>query len=1062
MSEYEQLGHMQVAPFIASDSLPVYYLPHHGVLKEQSTTTKLRVVFNGSSNTSSRVSLNDILYPGPKIQIDLSDVLLWVRRHRFVFATDITKMFRQIRVHPADWDLQRILWVDHYQQEVPYHLTTVTYGTRCAPYLAVRTLLQLVKDEGHKFPLAIEPLTKGRYVDDIYGGSDSLQEATAIAQQLTAMCLSGGFPLAKWASNSTELLSQLAPATLATKDSIVFEESTVKVLGLTWQPTQDMFKFTYSVATEKTITKRTILSETARLFDPLGFIAPIVVRAKMLLQELWLDKLGWDEPLSPALSYKWTLFREDLTHIESLQIPRWLNLSPSVTVEIHGFADASQLAMAAVVFLKVISADGNSAVSLVCAKTQVAPLKHLTIPRLELNAAVILSQLTLYVQKTLELGEVPIYLWTDSAVALTWIRSHPSRWKEYVCNRVIKIQELQPHAKWKFISGKQNPADCASRGMTTLKLGQNSLWWHGPPWLKFSRVEWPIFDPPIQSSAHLEEKPGIFLNVSIEADQHPLWELITRYSSLPRLLRTTAICLRSVSRFKKVPHSSLTTPLTTADLESAKVLIIKMLQKSYFAEELKTLFRGNQLSKSNHLTKLTPFLDHQGVLRVGGRLKHSLLDTEQKHPAIVPRDSPFTSLLISNAHHRTLHGGTQLTLSYLRRSYWIIGGRAPVRSFILHCVTCTRHRGLRAQQLMGQLPSARVTPSRAFLYSGIDYAGPITLKIWKGRGAKTHKGWIAVFVCFATSAVHLEVVTDYSTDTFLAAYRRFASRRGICHTLYSDCGTNFAGADASLKSLFKAGSKEHGRLATLLSNDGTNWVFNPPGAPHFGGKWEAAVKSLKFHLKRVIGETFLTYEEMTTLLHQVEAVLNSRPMSPLSEDPADLTALTPGHFLIGEALTSIPAPSLSEIPLARLSRWQLIQQKIEHFWKRWYSECIHRYQSISKWHHPSNDIKVGSMVLLSDERFPPTKWPLARVLALHPGSDGLTRVVTLKTSTSTLTRPISKLSILPVSASTTPFVNAVAKGGGECSVIRYWQLSIIFILNYISYIKVLTIVTYVL
>ncbi|XP_057339392.1 uncharacterized protein LOC130676900 [Microplitis mediator] len=330
---------------------------------------------------------------------------------------------------------------------------------------------------------------------------------------------------------------------------------------------------------------------------------------------------------------------------------------------------------------------------------------------------------------------------------------------------------------------------------------------------------------------------------------------------------------------------------------------------------------------------------------------------------------------------------------------------------------------------MGQLPSARVRPSKAFLHTGIDYAGPVTLKTFQGRGAKTYKGWIAVFVCLATSAIHIEIVTDYSTDAFVAAFRRFTSRRGACSTLYSDCGTNFVGADATLKREFAAGSRQLRELQYLLATDGTDWKFNPPSAPHFGGKWEAAVKSIKFHLIRTIGESLLTYDQLATVLTQIEAVLNSRPIAPLSEDPADLTALTPGHFLIGEPLIAVPGPSLLENNTATLSRWQQLQQMFQTFWTRWSSEYLQRHQSISKWHHPSNIIKVGSLVLLTDERFPPSKWPLARVLALNPGRDGLTRVVTLKTATTELVRPIAKLCVLPVHSPDDNPVDTVASAG---------------------------------
>ncbi|XP_044575228.1 uncharacterized protein LOC123259032 [Cotesia glomerata] len=388
------------------------------------------------------------------------------------------------------------------------------------------------------------------------------------------------------------------------------------------------------------------------------------------MQDLWLDRVSWDEQLSPSLIHKWTGYREDLRNIESIRIPRWNNIAPGATMELHGFSDASQNAMAAAVYLRVTDADGNTKVSLLCSKTQVAPLKTMTIPRLELSAAWLLTQLILHVKEVQSLENVRINLWTDSAVTLAWIKSPAIRWKTFVRNRVGKIQETLRDVSWKFIPGKQNP--------------------------------------------------------------------LTALQELFPLLRKLSIWHRAIDRFKRVPQSSLAYPLTPSDLERAKLTLIKFTQGQYFAREIHTLQDGDDLPKNNSITKLTPFIDHQGVLRVGGRLKNALLDPEERHPAILPRQSPLTSILIDDSHRKTLHGGTQLTLADLRKSVWIIGGRVPVRSFILRCVICTRHRGERAQQLMGQLPAARVQPTRAFLHTGLDYAGPITLKTFQGRGAKTY------------------------------------------------------------------------------------------------------------------------------------------------------------------------------------------------------------------------------------------------------------------------------------------------------------------------------------
>ncbi|XP_074101282.1 uncharacterized protein LOC141528902 [Cotesia typhae] len=291
MQEYETLGHMVAVPKDAPEPQHPYYLPHHGVLREQSTSTKLRVVFNGSCKTTSQVSLNDIQHTGPKTQRDIIDVLLWIRRYKYIFMTDIVKMFRQIQVHQNDWDLQRILWINEQRNVKAYQLTTVTYGTRSAPYLACRTLKRLVEDKRENYPLAVDAILKGSYVDDISGGADSIDQLNIIAQQLNGMCASACLPLDKWKSNTQEFV---IPSTSQTKDKSslhTFDESLSKVLGLSWLSTHDQFTFQSSISESAVITKRSILSEVAQLFDPLGLISPVVIKAKILLQQLWLEKL---------------------------------------------------------------------------------------------------------------------------------------------------------------------------------------------------------------------------------------------------------------------------------------------------------------------------------------------------------------------------------------------------------------------------------------------------------------------------------------------------------------------------------------------------------------------------------------------------------------------------------------------------------------------------------------------------------------------------------------------------------------------------------------------------
>ncbi|XP_015118378.1 uncharacterized protein LOC107042025 [Diachasma alloeum] len=541
----------------------------------------------------------------------------------------------------------------------------------------------------------------------------------------------------------------------------------------------------------------------------------------------------------------------------------------------------------------------------------------------------------------LQLDQVETHLWSDSAVALAWIRSPPSRWKDFVHNRVVKIQETLPNATWRHVSEKGNPADCASRGITPCQLADHHLWWTGPDWINQDPEDWPrstIDAPPMDiPEVAKEAKP---------AKSHPvvqrineIAELLNRYSTMARLLAVTVTINRAIDRFRRqpMPPGSI---LMTRELNDARLFWVKITQHQYFVSELRVLLRNQQLPRNHQLAKLTPTLDEEGIMRLGGRLKNSELHPEQIHPIILPRQSRFTTLVIAEAHQKTLHGGTQLTLAYTQQRYWILGGRGTVRAYILRCAICARHRARQAQQQMGQLPATRVSPARAFLHTGVDYAGPFAILKWRPTNAQPGSVHIAVFVCFTTSAVHLQLVNRQTTEAFLGAYKRFTGRRGIPAVMYSDNATTFVGAADQLERLYHQASKENQRVQAALATNGTQWSFSPPRAPHFGGKWEAAVKSTKHHLKRVLGTTTLTFEELNTVLVQIEACLNSWPICPMSDDPEDLQVLTPGHFLIGEPLQIVPESSyVDENPL-KMRRWNLVTRIVQQFWSRWSKECL--------------------------------------------------------------------------------------------------------------------------
>lgn len=448
-------------------------------------------------------------------------------------------------------------------------------------------------------------------------------------------------------------------------------------------------------------------------------------------------------------------------------------------------------------------------------------------------------------------------------VALAWLRQHPSKWKVYVANRVSEVQQRHPAMCWLHVKSIDNPADCASRGIPASELALHELWWHGPPWLQEHPASWPAYG---EVQTPIEEFPKELLAEARQSGVHQVallqeWSLPEEFSSWTRLLRVTVFLKRFVQNLKnKVGGRALVTgALNASEIKDATTFWLRSVQSSHYSSEWSTLKKDGSVPKKSPLRLLHPIIGRENLIRLGGRLVHSVLTYEERHPVLLPR-CRVSELLIDWAHRQCLHGGTQLTLRILRQRYWIISARSLVKSYIHRCVTCVRHSAQVVTQLMGDLPSPRVTPSPPFSHTGVDYAGPMDIIKGVGRGQRTTKHYVAVFVCLATRAIHLESVDDYTTKGFLAAFDRFVARRGLPSDMYSDNGTNFRGADRELSSSFKAVLRDP-QFHDSLASDVVAWHFIPPVAPHFGGLWEAGVKSLKHHLRRVIGAHVLSKEE---------------------------------------------------------------------------------------------------------------------------------------------------------------------------------------------------------
>nr|XP_053620905.1 uncharacterized protein LOC128681202 [Plodia interpunctella] len=1011
--EYLDKGYISLAPPDTQESqhAPSYTIPHHGVVRQDKLTTNLRVVLDGSARTSTSVSLNDILYSGQNLQGNLFDIIVNFRLFAVALSADIRQMFLRIGVRECDRRFQRFLYRFSPQEPLKtYEFNCVCFGLKSSPFHALRTVKQLASDEGDAYPKARQAVENGLYMDDLVYCLDSEADAIETASQVIALMKAGQFDLVKWTSNSKRVLDSIPPSHRLSQVKEFDDNDPHKVLGLCWSPDTDLFSLKIC-STSPTCTKRAILSCVARIWDITGFVAPVVLYAKLLIKELWLCNCDWDDTPPAHIAKLWARFREELPLLCQLKIPRHIGVSNSSIVTVVGFADASERGYGGVVYFHVANGNSNS-ISLISAKSKIAPRKVVSLARLELCALLVLSQLIGAVIKACcnRVNLDKVIAFSDSTVALCWAHSSPHRWDTFVANRVAKIQSFVDTQNLFHIAGTDNPADCLSRGLTPAQILDHPLWFHGPQWLSGSNQEWPVapFNPATVSEPP-EERKSALVFVSSTTHESTILSLAGRVSSWSKLLR----CVVYICRFMKIlpPREHI----SASDLDKAEILVLRELQRFHFSSELKNINSNKFCSRA--FRRLKPFMQ-DGLIRVGGRLSRSELDFDHKHPIVLPRKDHIVDLIIDYHHKVNAHAGPDLLMSILRQRYWILSARSTIRARIYKCIPCFRLRPKNITPEMADHRSCRVVQStKPFVHTGTDYAGPFRVTLTRGRGVRSTKAYICLFICMTTRAIHIELVGDLSTASFLAAFKRFLSRRGPVRHMYSDNGTNYVGAKRSISELqgflsSKHFNTEYGRI---LAENRIDWSFNAPAASHFGGDWESNIKSLKTHLFRVVGDQILSFEELSTVLAQVEAVMNSRPLCrTLSNDPSEPLALTPAHFLNLTPLKFLPVLDVDEnSKLHLLSRYDLLDRLVQSFWKRWKNDYLHTLQSRQKWTTATKPVTVGTVVILLTENVPPLHWPMGVVEEIFPGSNGVVRVVRVRTTTGTYLRPVVRLCPLP-------------------------------------------------
>lgn len=1008
-----------------------FFLPHREVIRNDKSTSKLRIVFDGSSHDKNKLSLNDCLHIGPNLYPNLLELLLKFRQNAVAITADIKQAFLQILLDDIDKDFTCFYWTDNLNATEPAILNfdRVLFGLRSSPFLLAATLKFHIKKYKDVHPETYSILNESLYVDDLITGDDEVTKALSISLESLNILKDAGMFLRKWQTNSKELIKLWKDLGIEVEESqnIISPNNTPsKVLGIAWNSKTDEIYFDVSKLVEflsnRIDTKRFILQVVGRIFDPIGFLSPFVIRVKCLLQEIWRTGADWDTELPIYLIDVWKKWCSEVNDLGKLRVPRYyleaVKYNEIAYFEIHCFSDASKIAYGAVIYLRTVTKNGEIYVCFISSKTRVAPLKTLTLPRLELMGALLSARLAKQVADCLKF-EANKFFWTDSSITLHWIKGNKEKFKLFVKNRVEEIQNLSDTDRWFHCPGKLNPADILSRGSTVEKL-MNSTWFYGPEFLLQSKDNWPNEEECLVDEKDLEIRKCVLVNKCI-LQKVELLDM-EKYSRLIKVVRIFAFIKRFIAKVRK--QSSESGCLTANEIESAKNDLIRNVQTNNYYLEIQNLKNNRAIPRNSNIFSLAPYLDKDNILRVKGRIQESDYIYDEKHPIIIPRNSKFTELLIKEKHENVLHSGISATLTEIRKKYWVPKGRQLVKKVIKNCLICKKYFAKPANQLTAQLPKDRMAETPPFTICGIDFAGPIFVK----NDKTTSKAYVTLFTCGVTRAIHLELVSNLSTENFLLAFKRFQSRRGVPKIIYSDNAKTFKRANNELQKIYRV--LKDTKFQDFVAVQNITWKFIVERAPWWGGFYERLVRSVKDPIRKILGKALLTFEELTTILSEIEAIINERPLSFVSDVFGEPSPLTPNHFLrFGKEDLELPI-SLLELELESKNSFKnsLAKRKIyqvrllKQLWVRWKNQYLLNLRNANHLKTPQvhENLKVGDVVLLEGSEKSKMLWDLAVIKEIIKGRDGNVRAAIIKTAkANNLRRPIQLLYPLELNSDST-------------------------------------------
>ncbi|XP_044755112.1 uncharacterized protein LOC123314064 [Coccinella septempunctata] len=962
----------------SEDDSPVkWFLPHFAVTNPNKPG--YRLVFDAAARNNG-VSLNDELLEGPDMLLSLPGILFRFREGAVAITADIQEMFLRIKVRPEDQPAQQFLWRGEDRERPPkkYKMTSVFFGATSSPYIAHHVRNHNADIHGKEFPRALEAIKNAHYMDDWVASFKDAEGARKAVEETREVHARAGFNLKGWNSSDPNILEGIPSELHATAPTqLGGEQPGSKILGLYWNAQRDELGFNTCMsrvpedvkAGKRAPTKREALSAVMSVYDPLGLLSHYTIRSKIILQSLWRLQMTWDEPIPAEENELFTSWLAQLPEIAMLRLPRCYTLNGYERIDLHILCDASEQAFATTAYWRITRNDGTIEVVLIAAKAKVAPKKALTIPRLELQAAVIGARLAETIKREHRMEVDQTTYWTDSSTVVHWVRNDMRRYTPFVAHRLGEIAELTQKEEWRWLPTDHNVADDATR-LTNAPISSTDRWFQGPDFLYLPEDQWPgksAYEETEEEVLHVSENPRRSSCVPDPA-RFSKYEILVR--TIARVLAFVDICRR---RAINLEHRHI---------ERAEKELIRRVQEDSFQDEVERIRSGRTIPKASRLYRLDPVME-DGILRVRGRIGASAAPSDTKRPVILDGRHPITKLLVLREHCSAGHANRERVTNDLRQHYWIIHLRSTVRAIEKNCAFCRRRRAMPTTPATGDLPLARMDPfHRPFTNCGVDYFGPMMIKI----GRRREKRWGALFTCLTSRAVHIEIVASLSTDSTIMALRRMAARRGWPRLMYSDNGTNFRGADQELRLAYK-------EWLPKLQDEGLlhrmEWRFIPPGAPNQGGAWERMVRSVKTALRVTLREKAPTEEVLRTLLTEAEFSINARPLTHVSVNPADPEALTPNHFLIG---SSTGMPTTGPCDEADRRTWR----------------AIPRGDSSNK----ARPLRIGDVVLIVDSTLPRNTWPMGLVKSTYPGPDGGIRVAEVRTRTGVFRRPVSKLAVV--------------------------------------------------